>query len=83
MGNEFQPTNELDYVNYLKIIMGRHDEGKRLSPALTEFVKNYRPSLAHSPDNIMLCFMQTPPESDVPQNSLRPSTKVKLVTQLK
>lgn len=36
---DFTPKDELEYVNYLKIIMGRHDEATTLSPALLEFAK--------------------------------------------
>ena len=55
---DFAPQNELEYINYLKIIMGRHDEATILSPALIEFAKEHRPSLANAPDHIMLAFMQ-------------------------
>ena len=54
---DFTPQNELEYVNYLKIIMGRHDEATILSPALLEFAKEHRPSLVNAPDHIMLAFM--------------------------
>lgn len=54
---DFTPQSELEYVNYLKIIMGRHDEATTLSPALIEFAKEHRPSLANAPDHIMLAFM--------------------------
>jgi len=54
---EFTPQDELEYINYLKVIMGRHDEATTLSPALQEFAREHRPSLANAPDHIMLAFM--------------------------
>ena len=48
MDKDFTPVDELDYVNYLKIILGRHDESTTLSSGLMEFVNKNRPSLANS-----------------------------------
>ena len=65
IGIDFQPTDELEYVNLLKIMLGRHDEATTLSPSLAELVKNNRNSLSHSYDRAMLAFMPFPSEEDV------------------
>lgn len=54
---EFIPSDELEYVNYLKLILGRHDESTSLSPAFTELASKIRPSFANALDQVALVFV--------------------------
>jgi hypothetical protein len=60
LGIDFAPQDELEYANFLKLILGRHDESTSLSPALTQFAAQYRPSLANALEQVALVFMPLP-----------------------
>jgi hypothetical protein len=42
LNDDFTPKDELDYVNYLKLILGRQDVSTKLSDSLVELTSNKR-----------------------------------------
>jgi hypothetical protein len=55
----------MDYVNYLKLILGRNDESTTISAGLSELAARERPSLANAISRIVLAFIPYASKEDV------------------
>jgi hypothetical protein len=59
------PIDELDYVNYLKYLLGRNDESNIISNGLSSLVSEHRLSLVNSVKRVVLVFTELVNKDDV------------------
>lgn len=56
----FSPVDEREYVDFLRVVMGRMEEAMDLTPKLRQFVREYRPSVGNAKERVVIGFI---PES--------------------
>jgi hypothetical protein len=65
IADSFTPKDEFDYVNYLKLILGRQDESSKLSENLVQLATENRYSLGNSVERVVLAFIPYSTNEDV------------------
>ena len=64
--DDFSPKDELDYVNYLKLILGREDLPTSISSSLVELTSNKRYSPDNAVERVVIAFIPFAAAYDVP-----------------
>jgi hypothetical protein len=72
--DDFSPKDELDYVNYLKLILGREDLPTKVSPSLVELTSNKRYSPDSAVERVVIAFIPFAAAHDVHPPPRRRST---------
>lgn len=65
LNDNFTPKDELDYVNYLKLILGRHDESTKVSEPLVQIAADKKYSDEKVVQRVVIAFIPNASEKDV------------------
>lgn len=82
LDDNFTPKDELDYVNYLKLILGRQDVSTKLSDSLVELTSNKRYSSQNSVERVVIAFVPFASDDDVAHLPYRNNTNLKVLRKL-
>jgi hypothetical protein len=82
LNDDFTPKDELDYVNYLKLILGRQDVSTKLSDSLVELTSNKRYSSENSVRRVVIAFVPFASDDDVAHSPYRNNTNLKVQRRL-